>query len=93
MSELGKPFGKKFYPKILRHSKNQDEIDACERETTSEKAIFRSNAVFSFWFKIRVKKPYAAKPLFFALLPVLAWWPKSLLQYDSKNHENVRTDL
>ena len=29
---------------------------------------------------------------FFAPLPVSAW-PKSLLQFDFKNHENVRTDL
>ena len=39
------------------------------------------------------RKSSRRKPTrFFALLPVSAW-PKSLLQFDFKNHENVWTDL
>ena len=36
--------------------KNQSEIAACEQKTTSEKANFCSNTVFSLYFKIRMKK-------------------------------------
>ena len=52
--------------KIKKNSKNLSEIAACEN-TTSEKAKFCSNTVFSLYFKIRAKKIYAAKPLAFSL--------------------------
>ena len=42
------------------------------------------------YFKIRAKKSYPAKPLAFSLHFL---WPKSSLQFDFKNHENVWTDL
>ena len=64
---FGKPFRKNFYPKIEKNIKHQSEIAACEQKTTSEKANFCSNTVFSLYFKIRVKKFYAAKPLDFSL--------------------------
>ena len=41
--------------------KNQSEIAACEQKTTSEKANFCSNTVWS-----EAKKFYAAKPLDFS---------------------------
>ena len=56
--------------KIEKNSKNQSEITACEQKTTTEKPNFRSNTVFSLYFKIRAKKIHAAKPLDF-LLPFL----------------------
>ena len=34
-----------------KNSKNQSKIAACEQETTSEKANFCSNTVFSLYFK------------------------------------------
>ena len=40
---------------------------ACEQKTTSEKAKFCSNTVFSLHFKFRAKKFHAAKPLAFSL--------------------------
>ena len=43
------------------------EIAACKQKTTSEKANFCSNTVFSLYFKIRAKKIHAAKPLAFSL--------------------------
>ena len=44
-------------PKIKqKNSKNQIEIAACEQKTTSEKANFCSNTVFSLYFKIGAKK-------------------------------------
>ena len=63
---------KKHDPKNWKKSKNQSEIAVCEQKTTSEKAKFCSNTVFSLYFKIL---------------------PKSPLQFDFINHENVWTDL
>ena len=57
---------KKSDPKNRKNSKNQSEIAACEK-TTSEKANFCSNTVFSLYFKFRAKKFHAAKPLAFSL--------------------------
>ena len=48
-------------------SKNQSGIAACEQKTTSEKANFCSNTIFSPYFKFRAKKFHAAKPLAFSL--------------------------
>ena len=63
------------------------------KKTTSEKANFCSNTLFSLYFKFRAKKFQAAKPLaFFALLHVLAW-PKSLLQFDQKSWKDVNRSL
>ena len=50
-----------------KNSKNQSEIAACDQKTTSEKANFCSNTVFSLYFKFRAKKFHAAKPLAFSL--------------------------
>ena len=58
---------KKSDPKNRKNIKNQSEIAACEQKTTSEKANFCSNTVFSLYFKIRAKKIHAAKPLAFSL--------------------------
>ena len=44
----------------MRAIKNQSEIATCEQKTTSEKAKFCSNTVFSLYFKFRAKKFYAA---------------------------------
>ena len=57
---------KKAIKKIEKKtSKNQSEIAACEQKTTSEKANFCSNTVFSFYLKIRAKKFHAAKLIAF----------------------------
>ena len=53
--------------KNRKNSKNQSEIAACEQKTTTDKANFCSNTVFSLYFKIRAKKFHAAKPLAFSL--------------------------
>ena len=47
-------------PKKRKNSKNYSEIAACEQKTTSEKANFCSNTVFSLYFKIRAKQFHAA---------------------------------
>ena len=88
MNGLGKLFRKKSDPKNRKNSKNQSEIAACEQKTTTDKANFWSNTVFSLYFKISRRKTTR----FFVPFPVSAW-PKSLLQFDFKNHENVWTDL
>ena len=66
MDGLGKPI-RKSDPKNRENCKNQSEIAACEQKTTSEKANFGSNTVFSLYFKIIEKKIQAAKPLAFSL--------------------------
>ena len=67
MNGLLKPFRKKSDPQNRQNYKNQSEIAACEQKTTSEKANFCSNTVFSLYFKIGAKKFQAAKPLAFSL--------------------------
>ena len=67
MNGLAKPFRKKSDPQNRKNSKNQSEIAACEQKTTSEKANFCSNTVFSLYLKFRAKKFHAAKPLAFSL--------------------------
>ena len=58
MNGLGKPFRKKILSKKSKkqNRQNQSEIAACEQKTTSEKANFSSNTVFSLYFKLRAKK-------------------------------------
>ena len=56
---------KKSNPK--NRKQNQSEIAACEQKTTSERAKFCSNTVFSLNFKFRAKKFHVAKPLAFSL--------------------------
>ena len=58
---------KNLIKKIEKTVKNQSEIAACEQKTTSEKANFWPNTVFSLYFKFRAKKFHAAKPLAFSL--------------------------
>ena len=53
--------------KKRKNSKNRSQIAACEQKTTSEKANFCSNTIFSLYFKFGAKKIYAAKPLAFSL--------------------------
>ena len=73
MNGLEKPFRKKSNPKNQKNSKNQSEIAACEQKTTTDKANFCSNTVFSLYFKIRAKKNSRRKTTrFFAPLPVSA---------------------
>ena len=66
MNGLGKPFKKKIRSKKSK-KENQSEIAACEQKTTSEKANFCSNTVFSLNFKFGAKKIHAARPLAFSL--------------------------
>ena len=67
MNGLGKPFRKNPIHKIEKTLKNPSEIAACEQKTTTDKANFCSNTVFSLYFKFRAKKFHAAKPLAFSL--------------------------
>ena len=85
MNGLGKPFRKKIRSKNQKKSKNQSEIAACEQKTTSEKANFCSNAVFSLYFKIRAKKIHATKPLAFSL--------HFLFRRDQNHHSNLTSKI
>ena len=64
---IGKTIKKKSNPKNRGNSKNQSENATCEQRTTSKKANFCSNTVFSLYFKIRAKKNHAAKAIAFSL--------------------------
>ena len=85
MNGLGKPFRKKSNPKNWKNSKNQSEIAACEQKTTSEKANFCSNTVFSLYFKFRAKKIHAAKPLAFSL--------HFLFRRDQNHYSNLTLEI
>ena len=61
------------------------------KKPLARERILVQTQVFSLYFKIREISRRKTTP-FFAQLPVSVW-PKSLLQFDFKNHENVRTDL
>ena len=50
-----------------RKNSKKSETAACEQKTTSEKANFCLNTVFSLYFRFRAEKFYAAKPLAFSL--------------------------
>ena len=82
---LGKPFRKNPIQKNRKNSKNQNEIAACEQKTTSEKANFCSNTVFSLYFKIRPKKIHAAKALALSL--------HFLFRRDQNHHSNLTTKI
>ena len=85
MNGLEKRFRRKTNPKNRKKRKNQSEIDACEQKTNSEKANFRSNTVFSLYFKIRAKNTHAAKPLAFSL--------HSLFRRDQKHSSNLTSKI
>ena len=61
MNWLGKPFKKNPI------QNTEKTCEACEQKTTSERANFCSNTVFSLYFKFRAKKFHTAKPLAFLL--------------------------
>ena len=54
MNGVEKPFRKQSNRKNKKQQKSS-EIAACEQNTTSEKADFCSNTVFSLYFKIGAK--------------------------------------
>ena len=83
---------KKPIPKNRKNSKNQSEIAACEQKTTTEKPNFVQTPFSHSTLKLEQKNSRRKTTRFFAPLPVSAW-PKSPLQFDFKNHENVWTDL
>ena len=85
MNGLGKTFRKKPYPKNWKKRENQSEIAACEQKTTSEKANFCSNTVFSLHFKFRAKKFHAAKPLAFSLY--------FLFRQDQNHYSNLTSKI
>ena len=85
MNGLRKTFRKKSDPKNRKKSKNQSEIAACEQKTTSEKANFCSNTVFSLYFKFRAKKFDAAKPLAFSL--------HFLFRRDQNHYSNLTSEI
>ena len=91
MNGLGKPFTKNPIQKIEKTVNIKVKLPHVNK-TTSEKANFCSNTIFSLCFKFRAKNIIRKTTRFFAPLPVSAL-SKSPLQFDFENHENVSTDL
>ena len=100
MSELGKPFRKKTDPKNRKNNKNRSEIAACEQKTTSERANFCSDTVFSLYLKkygaksnkihliemkLYSKKIHAANPLAFLL--------HFLFRRDQNHYSNLNSKI
>ena len=85
MNGLRKPFRKKSDPKNRKNRKNRSKISACEQKTTSEKANFCSNTVFSLYFKFRAKKFHAAKLLTFSL--------HFLFRRDQNHYSNLTSEI
>ena len=92
MNGLVKPFRKKTDPKNWKNSKNQSEIAACEQKPLARNRNFNQIPFSHSTLQLERTISRRKTTRFFALLPVWAW-PKSLLQFDFKNHENVWTDL
>ena len=76
---------KKSDPKNRKKSKHHSEFAACEQKTTSEKANFCSNTIFSLYFKFSAKKFHAAKPLAFSL--------HFLFRRDQHHHSNLTSKI
>ena len=70
---------------MWKNSKNQSETDACEQKTTSEKANFCSDTVFSLYCKIGAKKFHAAKLFPFSL--------HFLFQRDQNHYSNLTSKI
>ena len=90
---IGKTIQEKIRSKESKTVKNQSEIAAFEQKTTSEKANFCSNTVFSLYFKIRVKKFHAAKPLAFSLHFLFRRDQNHHSKIGFKNHETCEQIL
>ena len=67
--------------RLLKSTKNQSKIATSEQKTTSEKANFCSNTIFSLYFKISAKNFHAAKPLAFSI--------HFLFRRDQNHHSNL----
>ena len=85
MNKLENHIEKKSDPTKSKNRKYHSEIAAWEQKTTSEKANFCSNTIFSLYFKIRAKKIHAAKPLAFPL--------HFLFRRDQNHHSNLTSKI
>ena len=67
MNGLEKSLEKNPIQKIEKTVKIKVKLPHVNKKTTTDKANFCSNTVFSLYFKFRAKKFHAAKPLAFSL--------------------------
>ena len=89
---LGKPFRKKSDPKIEKTVKIRVKLPHVNKKPLLRNRIFVQTPFSHSTLKLPRKNSRRKTTRFFAPFPVSAW-PKSLLQFDFKNHENVWTDL
>ena len=89
MTGLGNPFRKKPNPKIEKTVRIKVKLANVNKKTTSEKANFCSNTVFTLYFKIRAKKNHVAKPLAILTYFVFRRDQNHYSNLTLKNHANV----
>ena len=85
MNGLGKPYRKKFEPKLEKTVKIKVKLPHVNKKSTSEKANLCSNTVFSLCFETRAKKFHSAKPLAFSL--------HFLFRRDRNHHFNLTSEI
>ena len=74
------------------HLKIKVKLPHVNKKPLARKRIFVQTPFCHSTLNLEQKNSRRKTTRFFAPLPVSAW-PKSLLQFDFKNHENVWTDL
>ena len=83
---------KKTIQKIEKTVKIKVKLPHVNKKPLARKRIFAQTQFSYSTLNLERKNSRRKTTRFFAPLPVSAW-PKSLLQFDFKNHENVWTDL
>ena len=91
MNGLRKPFRKNLIQKVEKQQKSQWNCRMWKKPQ-ARKRIFVQTPFSHSTLKLERKNSRRKTTLFFAPFPVSAW-PKSLLQFDFINYENVWTDL
>ena len=92
MNGLGKPSRKKIqYKKLKKPVKIKVKLPHVNKKPPERRRVFVQTPFSHSALKFERKISNRKTTRFFAPLPVSAW-PKSLLQFDFKNHENVWTD-
>ena len=84
--------GRNQIQKFEKTVKTKVKLPQLNKKPQARKRFFVQTTFSHSTLKIEQKNSRRKTICFFAPFPVLAW-PKSLFQFDFKNHENVRTDL
>ena len=92
MNRSEKPFGKKSDPKIEKTVEIKVKLQDINKKLPARKRLFVQTPFSNSTLKLERKISHRKTNHFLAPFHVREL-PKSLLQFDFKNHENVETDL